>query len=50
MSRFDDLSSVELRLELAEAEASRPATLRGICLKRNRIRDVTAELCERGAF
>jgi hypothetical protein len=45
-----DLTSVELRLDLAEAEAFRPATLRAITLKRNRIRDLTRELVERGSF
>lgn len=47
---FDHLSSCELRLELAEAVADRPKTIRGITLKKNRIRAVTKELVERGAF
>lgn len=50
MSRYDDLSSAELRLELAEAEYERPKTLRAIVLKKNRIRAITAELVQRGSF
>lgn len=47
---FHDLSNAELRLDLAEAEAVRPATIRGVCLKKNRKAAITAELLRRGAF
>lgn len=47
---FDHLSSVELRLELVEAEYQRPRTIVAICRRKNRIRDITRELVERGAF
>lgn len=50
MSRYADLSGAELRLDLAEAQAERPTTLRASCLKKNRIRDLTAELVRRGAY
>jgi hypothetical protein len=50
MMPLNELSNVELRLELAEAEYQRPKTLKGICQKRNRIAAVTALLVERGAF
>lgn len=49
-ARYAHLSSVELRLDLAEAQYERPGTLRGIVLKRNRIRDLTGELVRRGSF
>lgn len=45
-----ELSSCELRLELAEAEAERPKTIVAACRKKNRIRAVLAELIERGSF
>jgi hypothetical protein len=44
------LSNAELRLELAEAEALRPATIVGQCRKKNRIEALTAELLNKGAF
>lgn len=47
---FDDRSSCELRLDLAEAEAEKPKTINGICRKKNRIRAITAELLARGSF
>jgi len=47
---FNHLSSAELRLDLAEAEAERPKTIRGCVLKKNRIRDLTHELVQRGSF
>jgi hypothetical protein len=47
---FDDLSSAELRLDLAEAVASRPRTWREVWLKKDRIRDLTNELIKRGSF
>jgi hypothetical protein len=47
---MDDLSSAELRLLLAEAEAQRPASIVAICRKKNRISHITAALIERGAF
>lgn len=47
---FDHLSSVELRLELAEAEAIRPRSIVGDIRKRHRISDITNELCKRGSF
>lgn len=50
MTRLADLSGVELRLELAEAEAERPRTVKGVCFRRSRIRAVTAELVSRGCF
>lgn len=45
-----DLTSAELRLELAEAEQQRVTAWRGRFLKRDRIAAITAELVERGAF
>jgi hypothetical protein len=44
------LSNAELRIELACAEAERPTTIVGQCRKKNRIRDFTEALVERGAF
>lgn len=44
------LSSAELRLELAEAESERPRTIKASIIKRDRIKAVTRELIERGAF
>ena len=45
-----ELSACELRLELAEAEATRVTTWVGSARKKNRIRAVTRELIERGSF
>lgn len=50
MNRFDHLSGTELRLDLAEAQYERPKTLVGITRKKNRIREITAELVRRGSF
>ncbi len=50
MEKFNHLSGAELRLELAAAEAHKPATIREVVLKRNNIRDLTSELVERGSF
>jgi hypothetical protein len=50
MANLRELSGCELRLELAEAVAERPRTLKAIIFKRNRIAAVTAALVERGAF
>jgi hypothetical protein len=47
---FDHLTSVELRLELAEAQASKVTTWKGRFLKRDRIAAATSELLRRGAF
>jgi len=47
---LDDLSSAELRLELAEAEAERPKTIVGACRKKNRISRITQILVDRGSF
>jgi hypothetical protein len=47
---FNHLSSTELRLDLAEAEATKAKTLRAISLKRNRISEITNELLKRGAY
>ena len=44
------LSSCELRLELAEAEASKVTTWKGSFQKKDRIAEITRELIERGAF
>jgi hypothetical protein len=48
--RLSDLTSAELRLELAEAEASRSRTIRAKFARKDRIRDITRELVARGAF
>lgn len=45
-----ELSNTELRLELAEAESERAKTWNGSWRKKNRVRDITRELLERGAF
>lgn len=45
-----ELSSAELRLDLAEAQSQRPATIKAACFKKSRIRDLTAELVRRGSF
>jgi hypothetical protein len=50
MHDLRDLSSAELRLELAEAEADRPKSQVGFTRKKNRIAAITRELCQRGAF
>ena len=47
---FIHLSSCELRLELAEAEASRSRTIKQSILRRDRIKSITHELIERGAY
>lgn len=44
------LSSVELRLELAEAEAMKPQTIVAQCRRKNRIEAITNELVKRGDF
>lgn len=48
--KLADLSSAELRLELAEAEASRPRSHRATWIKKDRVAAVTKELVERGCF
>lgn len=45
-----DLSSAELRIELACAQAERPRSWRGAFLKKDRIAAITRELVERGSF
>ena len=50
MYNLSELSNVELRLELAEAEYERPNSLRATILKQDRIKQITAELLGRGAF
>lgn len=50
IKRIMAMTSIELRLQLAEAQAHRPRTLREIWLKKDRIRDLTNELVQRGAF
>jgi hypothetical protein len=47
---LEDLSSCELRLELAEAEQSRSKTWKGRAAKKDRIAAITVELVERGTF
>jgi hypothetical protein len=49
-ARLRDLSGVELRLELAEAEAERVKSWRASWLKKDRIAAITGELVERGSF
>lgn len=50
MPDLRELSSAELRLELAEAEAIRVTAWKGRFQKRDRIATITAELIERGCF
>lgn len=47
---FDDLSGVELRLALAEAEAIRVRTWKGRFIKEDRIATILAELLRRGCY
>jgi hypothetical protein len=47
---LNELSSVELRLELAEAQAVRVTTWKGRFQKQDRIEAITNELLERGSF
>jgi hypothetical protein len=47
---MNHLSGAELRLDLAAAEAEKPQTIRGIMLKRNKVRDLTQELVKRGCY
>lgn len=49
-ARFANLSSVELRLELAEIEYEQPKTIVASCRKKNRRAAVIAELLARGSF
>lgn len=50
MTDLRDLSGAELRLELAEAEASRSRTIKAKLARRDRIKAITRELVERGCF
>jgi hypothetical protein len=50
MSKFDKLSSAELRLELAEVEARRSRSWVAMTRKQNEINEITSELVQRGAF
>jgi hypothetical protein len=45
-----ELSNIELRLALAEQEATRSKSLVAICRKKNTIRSITNELVSRGAY
>jgi hypothetical protein len=47
---LNGLTSAELRLELADAEQTRPTTIKGVCNKRTRLRVITGLLTERGSF
>lgn len=49
-SSLGSLSSVELRLELAEALAERARTWKGRFAKQDRIAALTRELIDRGSF
>lgn len=49
-ARLRALTSVELRLELAEAEQVRVTAWKGRFLKTDRLAAITGELVERGAF
>lgn len=48
--RFEEMSSAELRLEIAELEYERARSWNGIWRKQNRLNEVTAELLRRGSF
>jgi hypothetical protein len=50
MLNFSEMSSTELRLELAEAEGTRVTSWRGSFLRKDRIAAITRELIDRGAF
>lgn len=50
MPDLRDLTSAELRIELACTEAERPRTWKGALLKKDRIAAITRELVERGSF
>jgi hypothetical protein len=50
MSNLREMSAAELRLELAEAEATRVTTWKGRFLKQDRIEALTRELIDRGCF
>jgi hypothetical protein len=50
LTQFNELSSAELRLDLAVAESQKPNSLRAICLKRDKVRDITNELIRRGSY
>lgn len=45
-----ELSSAELRVELAHEEATKAKSWRGSYLRRDRIKAITRELIDRGSF
>lgn len=44
------LTNAELRLDLAEICAQKSNSIRAVMMRRNRIKAITAELVQRGAF